>query len=599
MISPRNEFFRTSLPRCTSALGTVGAALLALACGSDAPSASNVPPPALACEPHDSQACECPVGSSVQVCAGDGSAWSDCQCTVDNVKLGPQTTLVRTRPEDGAVVDGRKIALPLRGNEELLKLAPGAILTSFDGRGFLGRIQSIKLENGSIVAETTIPSLREAFDELAIHVDSELDIVSGMPKAARKMVSVDKVGVSAGKYGFSLGVAGDLNFGVDVLDGSSFSFRPRTRVDLSVGLFSGVDFGMSAGVDLDMRLLTRLNAQLNGSVTAEVDVIQMAIALATQIDEPLLVPVGPGVVMTVSLIYGCELGLDGRIELETEFTADVSASGGFDCDMPWGKSPKCTKNANSNVNGSAAIKSGDHEVQTSLECYARPQIGLMLFNLAGPYVTAGPYANTTVTIGPKNSVDLSLGFKGIVGGKVEIPEIDVTLWEKQWTLFDVNKSLYSYEWAICGDGYQQLGEGCDIGPYLAQSPLIPNPPPCVPPGQPNECTCAPGYIQADFATGSDHKWGSRGNYCVPSCGNGQIDPGEVCDDGLGVNGGCGKCTRDCKGWTGVCGDGRIDRQCGEVCDDGNTDSCDGCNSICSFNDTLCGDGIPSYNCGQH
>jgi hypothetical protein len=60
-------------------------------------------------------------------------------------------------------------------------------------------------------------------------------------------------------------------------------------------------------------LISRLRAQLQGSVTAEVDVIQMAIALATQIDEPLLVPVGPGVVMTVSLIYGCELGLDGQV----------------------------------------------------------------------------------------------------------------------------------------------------------------------------------------------------------------------------------------------------------------------------------------------
>ena len=64
----------------------------------------------------------------------------------------------------------------------------------------------------------------------------------------------------------------------------------------------------------------------------------------------------------------------------------------------------------------------------------------------------------------------------------------------------------------------------------------------------------PGYIQADFATGSDHKWGSRGNYCVPSCGNGRIDAGEVCDDGLTHNGNCGKCSRDCKRVVGVCGD---------------------------------------------
>jgi hypothetical protein len=178
------------------------------------------------------------VGSSVRVCAADGSAWR---------------------------------------NEAVTKLTPGSILTSFDGRGFLGKITSIKRDHDNIVVETSIPSLREAFDELKIHADTGLDLVSAMPKAMRDKVLVEKAGVSAGKYGFSLAAAGDFNFGVDVQDGSTFSFRPRAKVDLDVGVLTGVDFGMNAGLDADLKLLTRLSAELNGSVTAEVDVIQAAI----------------------------------------------------------------------------------------------------------------------------------------------------------------------------------------------------------------------------------------------------------------------------------------------------------------------------------
>jgi cysteine-rich repeat protein len=72
-----------------------------------------------------------------------------------------------------------------------------------------------------------------------------------------------------------------------------------------------------------------------------------------------------------------------------------------------------------------------------------------------------------------------------------------------------------------------------------------------------------------------------GDVCVlPSCGNGQLDPGETCDDGNNLGG--DDCRFDCRE---ACGDGIVDPD--EVCDDGNQVDGDGCAADCSSNET-CG-----------
>lgn len=68
----------------------------------------------------------------------------------------------------------------------------------------------------------------------------------------------------------------------------------------------------------------------------------------------------------------------------------------------------------------------------------------------------------------------------------------------------------------------------------------------------------------------------------PVCGNGVVEPGELCDDG-NTNDADG-CTNRCGPAT--CGDGVV--QPGEECDDGNRDDTDGCLASCAK--ARCGDG---------
>jgi cysteine-rich repeat protein len=74
--------------------------------------------------------------------------------------------------------------------------------------------------------------------------------------------------------------------------------------------------------------------------------------------------------------------------------------------------------------------------------------------------------------------------------------------------------------------------------------------------------------------------------CVlDTCGNGDDDPGEECDDGNEINE--DGCTNKC--FEPRCGDGIVQAGEGEACDDGNTDPTDTCTNACQ--DADCGDGI--------
>ena len=66
----------------------------------------------------------------------------------------------------------------------------------------------------------------------------------------------------------------------------------------------------------------------------------------------------------------------------------------------------------------------------------------------------------------------------------------------------------------------------------------------------------------------------------PLCGNGILDSGEVCDDGNTTSG--DGCSADCS-TVEFCGDGVVDPGLGETCDDGNNVGGDGCSTHCHLN----------------
>ncbi len=108
--------------------------------------------------------------------------------------------------------------------------------------------------------------------------------------------------------------------------------------------------------------------------------------------------------------------------------------------------------------------------------------------------------------------------------------------------------------------------------------------------QPTSHVCASGIICPDPL-----QCAAVQQVCISNlCGNGIVDPGEVCDDGNIMNG--DGCASDCKSQE-KCGDGVVNTEAGEVCDDGNTVSGDGCSADCKSNET-CGNGIVDTAVGE-
>ena len=77
---------------------------------------------------------------------------------------------------------------------------------------------------------------------------------------------------------------------------------------------------------------------------------------------------------------------------------------------------------------------------------------------------------------------------------------------------------------------------------------------------------------------------------VSGCGDTILDPGEDCDEG----GETATCDVNCT--SVACGDGTLNTTAGEECDDGNTDSGDGCSDSCILE--FCGDGLIQAGLGE-
>lgn len=90
----------------------------------------------------------------------------------------------------------------------------------------------------------------------------------------------------------------------------------------------------------------------------------------------------------------------------------------------------------------------------------------------------------------------------------------------------------------------------------------------------------------DPSSGASGESSTSGEMAV--CGDKQIQVGEKCDDG-GENGTYEKCNVECTGKGPRCGDGEIQQNEGETCDDGNLLSSDACTSKCQ--PATCGDGF--------
>ncbi len=134
--------------------------------------------------------------------------------------------------------------------------------------------------------------------------------------------------------------------------------------------------------------------------------------------------------------------------------------------------------------------------------------------------------------------------------------------------------------STCGDGQRDDGEICDDGNLVQTDGCL------------NTCIrayCGDGFVRSgyeDCDDGNDIAGDGCSLTCRAAiCGNGLIEQGEQCDLGFGNAPSPNTCRTNCQ--LPSCGDAIVDPAYGEQCDDGNTDTSDGCVSCVQ---AFCGDG---------
>ena len=124
-----------------------------------------------------------------------------------------------------------------------------------------------------------------------------------------------------------------------------------------------------------------------------------------------------------------------------------------------------------------------------------------------------------------------------------------------------------------------LGLPCGVTSHAACQNSL-----CVSVPGPGANTCVLGQACGSSQSSSNSSGGGQ------SCGNGQLDAGEECEDGNHTNGdGCSQTCRIEPGRTPRCGDNILTSS--EDCDDGNVLNGDGCSSTCQRESGVCGNGI--------
>jgi len=148
-----------------------------------------------------------------------------------------------------------------------------------------------------------------------------------------------------------------------------------------------------------------------------------------------------------------------------------------------------------------------------------------------------------------------------------------------WRIWDVPYCIFGC--GARGNVDVDLGEACDDGETNSDTAPDACRLDC------NEAGCGDGVIDDQHGEVCDDGNTVDGDTCrgdclqdLSLCGNGTLDPGEACDDGTGNSDAPNDaCRTTCRAQG--CGDGVLDDQHDEVCDDGNLASHDGCSSGCT------------------
>ena len=350
------------------------------------------------------------------------------------------------------------LSFPAAGNESLLHKQPGDILVSGTGQPFLRKIVAVRQDGDRIVVQTEQAALTESIEQGDFGGVYSLD---GCEQGDNERVCP--------LVGESLSAGLDLSGTVLFEDAASGAvvrvargtarLAPSLDVDGKVRRFRLQEFHLIARGDLEVAMVLEAEASVGVSHSGEVELWESPPMTLHQ-----CVPVPIGCIpvwetVTVSLRAGYEVSVDARVAATAGAEASTGVSAGVRySDGRW--------SAVAEESLDLTPVGPDWEVGAGLEArvYLRPQLDVLFYSVAGPFVALEPYAAVEASVAPPPpGWTLSAGLRGAAGGRVEF--LDRELGEFDFELFDVQRELASGALDVGGEGEGEgPGEGEGEGP---------------------------------------------------------------------------------------------------------------------------------------
>ena len=372
--------------------------------------------------------------TAIAGCSSDTGAPDDVGVSQDLLVVGAGFE------RDVSVFDDR-LEVPLAGHESVLGTKIGKLLVGGPSqvdrnpRGFLRRASGVRTVGDRIVIDTSKPVLTDVFHGSAQVQVQDADANSATSTAmlgnadlkpagwASKIGGAIKLPVQLGLLGLAASlvdpVRSNEKFNVKVtLAGGSFSFQPKVLTDVKV-----------KGGELE-HVLVAADGQMEGELEIDIDVkaqgslesSKHGLLRPLRIDRRLAewhpthalqfiggVPVWE--TLELALALHCDLAFNG--EATGKVFLKVGAEGIYGAEYRKGSGWSTIKKApDLDPSGSRLEISqmGTADVKCSLE----PQVALLIYDLAGPTLALGPYANVHVDEATR-AWTLQPGFRADVG----------------------------------------------------------------------------------------------------------------------------------------------------------------------------------------
>ena len=308
-------------------------------------------------------------------------------------------------------------------------LEPGSVLVSdvVEGHapaGYLQRVISVREEGGVTIVETEQASLTDVLEQGSVRLNQELtqdDVEStSLPEGARL--------VPAASIGYAFGVELDevlldvdgnpLTTDDQLTVSGQFDFNARAVGNIDIGFFKVNLFETYVRLEeaVDLEVLGTYRASVKESVT-----------VASIYFGSYTVMVGPVPVVFV-IAMDLEVGAEGEVEASLRFGVEQSLTmkvgAKYTSDNGW--------RGLNDIDPTFAVSEPEFNAAASLRGYVRPEFGIRIYDVVGPYIYAEAYAKGDAELFRTPFWELSAGVGLGVGFELELPVVgEVASWEAE------------------------------------------------------------------------------------------------------------------------------------------------------------------------